>query len=142
MAGSFGICQLCKERTSKSGMIKHLAVCAPKYDSRSGAPYELFQFRVEGKGAAMFWIDVEVRGESPIRRLDDLLRRVWLECCGHMSAFEINGCRYSVVIDNEFGVDRNERSMSAKMSQVLISPGQRFSYEYDFGSATQLALAS
>jgi hypothetical protein len=140
MAGLFGVCELCKERASKAAMIKHLALCAPKHDLRKGMPCELFRLRVEGKDAAMFWIDVQVKGASPIRRLDDLLRRVWLECCGHMSAFEIGGLRYSVVVDNEFGPGRNERSMSAKVSQVLTSPGQRLSYEYDFGSTTQLTL--
>jgi hypothetical protein len=88
----------------------------------------------------MFWLDVEVRVESPLRRLDDLLRRVWLECCGHLSAFETGGLRYSVVIDNESGSYRDERSMSTKVSQVLISEGQRLSYEYDFGSTTELTL--
>jgi len=140
MAGSLGICELCKERTSKAVMAKHLALCAPKYDARSGTPCELFHLRAEGKGAAIFWIDVEVKGQSPLRRLDDLLRSIWLECCGHMSAFEISGLRYSVVVDNEFGFDRNERSMNAKVSQALTSPEQRFSYEYDFGSTTHLTL--
>lgn len=140
MTTPFGICELCKERTSKSAMTAHLVVCIPKHDRRTGTPCELFQLRVEAKGASMFWIDVEVRGESPIRRLDELLRRVWLECCGHLSAFEIGGLRYSGVVDNEFGFDRNERSMNARVAQVLTSRGQRFSYEYDFGSTTQLAL--
>jgi hypothetical protein len=140
MAALFGVCELCAERTAKAAMMKHLARCAPKHDRASGTPCELFHLRVEGKGTAMFWLDVEVKGESPIRRLDDLLRRVWLECCGHMSAFETGGLRYSVVVDNEFGPDRNERSMSTKVSQVLTSPGQRLSYEYDFGSTTELTL--
>ena len=121
-------------------MNKHLALCAFRHDRPEGPPSDLFQLRVEGKGAPMFWLDVEVKGESPLRRLDDLLRRVWLECCGHMSAFETGGLRYSVVVDNEFGPARNERSMSTKVSQVLTSPGQRLSYEYDFGSTTELTL--
>jgi hypothetical protein len=140
MAALFGVCELCTERTSKAAMNKHLALCAPKHDRRNGPPSDLFQLHVEGNGAPMFWLDVEVKGESPIRRLDDLLRRVWLECCGHMSAFETGGLRYSVLVDNEFGPTRDERSMSAKVSQVLTSPGQRLSYEYDFGSTTELTL--
>lgn len=140
MAALCGICELCTKRTSKAAMVRHLALCAPKHDRASVRPSELYQLRVEGKGAPMFWLDVEVKGESPIRRLDDLLRRVWLECCGHLSAFEAGGLRYSVLVDNEFAPDPNERSMSAKVSQVLTSPGQRLSYEYDFGSTTDLTL--
>lgn len=137
---SFGICELCGERTSRAAMAGHLASCGPNHDSRRGTASQLFHLRVEGKDAPMFWIDLEIKGESPLRRLDDLLRRVWLECCGHMSAFEINGLRYPVVIDNEFGFDRNERSMNTKVSHLLTSPGQRFTYEYDFGSTTHLTL--
>lgn len=137
---SFGICELCGERTPKAAMARHLASCAPNHDSRSGAPSQLFRLRVEGKDAPTFWIDLEITGDSPLRRLDDLLRRVWLECCGHMSAFEINGLRYSVAVDNKFGFDRNERSMNAKISRVLTSRGQRFTHEYDFGSTTHLTL--
>ena len=74
-----------------------------------------------GVCTAMFWLDVEVKGEFPIRRLDDLLRRVWLECCGHMSAIETGGLRYSAVVDNEFGPDRNERSMSTKVSESVAT---------------------
>lgn len=137
---SFAVCELCAERTSKAAAARHLASCAPNHDPRSGTPSQLFHLRVEGKDAPIFWIDLEIKGESPLRRLDDLLRRVWLECCGHMSAFEINGLRYAVVVDNEFGVDRNERSMNARVSHLLTSPGLRFTYEYDFGSTTHLTL--
>ena len=136
---AFGICALCKERVSKAAMARHLAACAPNHDSRSGVAGELFHLRVEGKGSPVFWIDLEIKGESPLRRLDDFLRRIWLECCGHMSAFEIGGVRYSVVVDHEYGIDRNERGMSAKVSGALTR-GRRFSYEYDFGSTTYLTL--
>ncbi len=138
---SFGICRLCGERTPKAAMARHLGTCGPKHDSRKGSPCELLHLRAEAKGAPIFWIDLEIKADSPLRRLDDLLRRVWLECCGHMSAFEIDGLRYSVVVDREYGVDRNERSMNAKVSQVL-TPGKRFGYEYDFGSSTHLTLRS
>ena len=129
-----------REAHIKGCELTHLARCAPQHDRTGGIPCELFYLRVEGKGAPMFWLDVEVKGTSPIRRLDDLLRRVWLECCGHLSAFEAEGPRYSVVVDHELGFEPNERSMSAKVSQVLTSPGQRLSYEYDFGSTTELTL--
>lgn len=136
---SFGICALCEERVSKVAMARHLARCAPSHGARGGRASELFHIRAEGRGAPVFWIDLEIKGESSLRPLDDYLRRVWLECCGHMSAFEIGGLRYSVVVDDEFGIEPNERSMSAKVSDVLTR-GQRFGYEYDFGSTTELTL--
>lgn len=70
---------------------------------------------------------------APLRKLDDFLRDIWLECCGHMSAFEINGVRYaSERIDEEM-------STNAPLSRVLDVETQFF-YEYDFGSTTELAL--
>lgn len=69
-----------------------------------------------------------------------MLRHLWLECCGHLSAFETRGLRYSASVANEFGAGLNERSMNATVSQVLTSPKQRLSYEYDFGSTTELTL--
>jgi hypothetical protein len=140
MPASIGVCALCDERTAKAGMVTHLRVCAPAHDLTKGPPTDLFQIRVEARRAPIFWLDVEIKGGSPIRRLDDLLRRVWLECCGHLSAFESLGHRYCVSIDREYGPQPNERSMSAKVAEILVFPRQRLTYEYDFGSTTELVL--
>jgi hypothetical protein len=121
-------------------MITHLRSCAPDHDHPNGASTDLFQVRVEARNAPIFWLDVEIKGSSPIRRLDDLLRRAWLECCGHLSAFESLGVRYAVVVDREYGPHPNERSMNARVADVFGIPGQRLSYEYDFGSTTELSL--
>lgn len=142
MPQSVGVCDLCAERTAKAAMITHLRSCAPEHDLAKGTPTDLFQVHVEAKNAPMFWLDVEIKGNSPIRRLDDLLRRVWLECCGHLSAFESLGVRYCVVVDREYDPQPKERSMSAKVADILVSPRQGFSYEYDFGSTTELVLRS
>jgi hypothetical protein len=74
-----------------------------------------------------------VPAKAPLSRLDDFLRHIWLECCGHMSAFEIDGIRYSVSPMEE------ERGMGAPLSRVL-DVGSKFFYAYDFGSTTELAL--
>jgi hypothetical protein len=136
---STGACALCKERLPKPAMGRHLAACAPRHDRPGGAACDLWHVRAEGKGSRLYWIDVEVRGDAPLRRLDEFLRRTWLECCGHMSAFEIGGQRYSGRVDREFDLGRAERSMAARVSSAL-TPGRRFSYEYDFGSTTHLVL--
>ncbi len=70
------------------------------------------------------------------RGLDTFLRDTWVECCGHLSAFSINGIRYIVETDEYF---KEDKSMSYLLEKVLI-PGQEFSYEYDFGSQTDLDL--
>ena len=52
-----------------------------------------------------------------------------------MSAFEIEEQRYSVQPMKEYG----EVGMSARLGKIL-QPGMAFSYEYDFGSTTELEL--
>ena len=69
---------------------------------------------------------------APLSKLDDFLRHTWLECCGHLSAFEIACERYASEPMDE------EMSMSAR-SEVL-EVGMKFSYEYDYGSPTALVL--
>ena len=56
---------------------------------------------------------VAVPVTAPLSKLDDFLRHTWLECCGHLSAFEIGGKRYaSKPMDVEM-------SMRARSSEVL-----------------------
>ena len=70
---------------------------------------------------------------APLSKLDDFLRHTWLECCGHLSAFEVGGKRYtSEPVDEEM-------SMRARLSEVF-EVGMKFFYEYDYGSPTALVL--
>ncbi len=104
-------------------MLKHLESCAPKHDA-AGSARPLIRLRIDDAYDARYWIYLEMRAEAPLRHLDALLRQLWLECCGHMSAFS---------------VDRRELSMASAADVALRSVGARFSYEYDFGSTTALS---
>lgn len=136
---SYGMCGLCGERKTKATMGAHLRTCAPSHDAAKGLAAGLFQLRVEGGLSRMYWLDLEIKAEVELRHLDDFLRGVWLECCGHLSCFHIDRFDYSVVLDDTFEVRANERTMDHRIGKVL-SEGQRFSYEYDFGTTTELAL--
>jgi len=78
---------------------------------------------------------LEVPAQATLEDLDRFLRRTWLECCGHMSAFEIGGQRYSVGPLEEF----DEQDLLVALGNVL-EPRLKFTYEYDFGTTTHLAL--
>jgi hypothetical protein len=117
----------------------HLKTCAPGHDAAKGQPTGLFQLRVEGGVSRMYWLDLEIKAEVDLRQLDDFLRRIWLECCGHLSCFHIGRFDYSVLLDDTFDVRPIDRTMDHRIGKVL-SEGQRFSYEYDFGTTTELAL--
>lgn len=70
------------------------------------------------------------------------MRKVWLECCGHLSAFDINRRRYTVdyPLDDDLGWQSpDERTMNVKVGEALAS-GMKFTHEYDFGSTTELTL--
>jgi hypothetical protein len=125
-------------------MIRHVAFCAPAHDIAGAAPARLLRLRVEASGDPLYWLDVEIPADARLRALDRFLRDVWLECCGHMSAFTIGSARYqSAAADGGLSLDflggLRPRSMNARLSEV-ISPGLAFRYEYDFGSTTNLRL--
>jgi len=139
---SKGQCHLCGGTFSKSAMTKHLGTCKQKEkNSKTSSPgrstrqTEIFHLMVEGRYAPDYWMHLEVPAGATLEDLDDFLRNIWLECCGHMSAFTIEGKTYSVAPMAEF----DDESMEARLDEIL-SPGMKFHYEYDFGSTTHLAM--
>lgn len=137
---SFGQCALCEQRMAKQAVTTHLHRCVLEHAPAAGVRLPLYHLHVEGRDTGLYWIDLEIKGASKLRQLDTYLRQIWLECCGHLSAFEIGRMIYSVSVDREWGVAPNERAMNVTLSEVLTSPGQRFTYQYDFGSTTELVL--
>lgn len=138
--GSFGMCELCGSRKTKAAMVGHLRSCAGACDATKGPTSGLVQLRAQAKGGPLYWLDLEVRRDAKLGALDTFLRRVWLECCGHLSAFHVGGFTYSVYVDREYGYEPDERNMNHRIGDVVRSVGQRFDYEYDFGSTTELTL--
>lgn len=133
---SMGKCGLCGQTFGKSAMTRHLNRCnQTKALVTAGRqkPTPAFHFVVEGRWAKAYWMHLAAPVKAPLSKLDGFLRRTWLECCGHMSAFEIGGVRYSVSPVEE------ERGMETPLSRVL-DVGTKFSYQYDFGSTTELEL--
>jgi hypothetical protein len=90
---------------------------------------------VEGRYATAYWMHVAVPAEATLTGLDQFLRKIWLECCGHMSCFTIGGTRYSRSPMTEL----DEKRTSVRLNRVLEA-GLKFSYEYDYGSTTELTL--
>jgi len=122
---SVGICSLCGERRSKDAMPAHLAECAPQHAPARGTGVEWIGLRVEGGGP--FWLNVEAHAEATLKDLDQFVRHIWLECCGHMSAFYKAG-------------GRSEYPMHAAVGTIFAARRIVVRYEYDFGSTTELWL--
>ncbi len=123
-----GTCALCKSAFGKSAMTKHLQSCMEKsqidekFTKDSSSLLKFFHLLVEGHHLPEYWMHVKVSSHARFEDLDNFLRKIWLECCGHMSAFRIG---------------REEVKKSKKLEYVL-HPGMRLDYEYDFGSTTEL----
>jgi len=135
---SKGTCELCKSSFSKNGMTKHLKTCILKNIGSKGKQNrkrKFFHIVVMGYYEPDYWMHLAVPAKAKLQTLDQFFRDIWLECCGHLSAFEINGKRYSVSPMEEYG----ERGMSKKIGDIL-EPGIVFHHEYDFGSTTELGL--
>ena len=95
----------------------------------------VFHLLIEGRGQPQYWLHVEAAATATLLDLDRFLRDIWVECCGHLSAFTIGQTSFSVSPDEEF----DDESMDVALGQVL-GPGLKFRYEYDFGSTTELIL--
>jgi hypothetical protein len=137
-----GICSICGSLFSKTAMKKHLVQCVQKHYTRKPSKFpvpvqtRLFIVLLEGSFLHEYWIYIEVPANSMLARLDTFLRDTWVECCGHLSAFTINGIRYMSETDEYF---KEDKSMNYVLDKILM-PGQEFSYDYDFGSTTHIRL--
>lgn len=140
---SYGICALCGKRTTKAAMTRHLGHCVAAHEGSSRAQAaKLLRLRVEDSYSPIYWMDVEMKASATLEKLDDFLRMKWLECCSHLSAFEIGGVSYNVLPDSSGGLfpgDPVERNMKIKLEDVL-DLGERFDHIYDFGTSTELKL--
>lgn len=137
MKESTGTCQLCRRQVAKSAMRCHLESCLSR-EAEQGSQ-EVIQLRIESPGRAAYWLDVELKASAQLTSLDSFLRRIWLECCGHLSAFTIGPYRY-VLVRDEWEDDPDETSMKARSGSAIGPRVVQFGYEYDFGSTTELLI--
>ena len=68
------------------------------------------------------------------------IRDIWVECCGHLSAFTIHEEQYESNPDTDTFWGRPSRNMNYRLKDV-VDVGDNFLYEYDFGSTTELVLS-
>ncbi len=135
-----GKCVLCGEVYTKRGMTRHLKACIERTvgEKGSGGDKENEKSLIvtaEGRYNPQYWLTLELALDANFTDLDSFLRRIWLECCGHMSAFKIRGTYYSIEPDYMNGY----KGMDVSLLKVL-SMGERFFHKYDFGTTTVLAL--
>ena len=93
-----GKCRFCGKAYSKGGITRHLAACKARVGADAkweGEPQKLVHLRVQGRYNPEYWMHIEIPASETLEDLDEFLRMMWLECCGHLSAFTIAGRSYS-----------------------------------------------
>jgi len=145
---SEGICASCGGNFSKAAMTRHIKACRKKQAAPppNGKKQKTIWLIAEGRGNPEYWLHLDVPSSNTLADLDQFLRDIWLECCGHLSAFTIDNVRYELdtgMVDamwkDFFGPSMPTRSMNVHLYSIL-KPRLKFHHEYDFGTTTWLTL--
>ena len=152
-----GICNVCGTIMYGSEVYDHIARCIE-------AAYGIRASRTAAKGRRRLslrtmhisarslgrphWMELGVRADATLYELDRFLRSVWLECCGHLSHFDIGGVVYSSMVprpgdDFDFvPMDEYEEQWRhmGKAVGTAIKPATWFAHQFDYGTATDLDL--
>jgi uncharacterized protein CbrC (UPF0167 family) len=92
-----GTCAFCGHEIAKGSVAKHFSTCVSWQDALTMAEGSkqkteaLYHLRIQAQGLAPYWLNLEMRGSATLKKLDDYLREIWLECCGHLSQFSYGG---------------------------------------------------
>ena len=105
-----GNCYACGITAGKTAMKNHVV----KEHINKG-DQECYLLRIEGAYAKECWLYVDVAKDKGLSTLDTFLRKIWLECCGHLSKFST--------------------SKSRKIGSLEI--GDQILHEYDYVSTTE-----
>ena len=138
--GGEGACRFCNKTFSGSTIGRHLQTCGAKKEkdvaeAQRMKPGRIFHIKVVG--GRKFWLHIEMNASSKLTDLDEFLRHIWLECCGHLSQFIIAGEAYMPSNADDLWNDMDARPMNVRLDKVL-DVKDTFEYEYDFGSSTYL----
>jgi hypothetical protein len=82
--------------------------------------------KIEGMYRKEYWLYVDIPVEMTLPYLDDFLREIWLECCGHCSEF--------------YGQGHSDINETRKLGTFLA--GDKFFHAYDFGTTTETVITA
>lgn len=117
---SKGPCYQCGALHTKGTFLRHFDSAHPV----QGAALQVCtRLKIESADDLTYWLIVDAGETATLKTLDGFLRRIWLECCGHMSGFFC------------------QRESVGKGQKIAVLPeGLKLRYEYDFGSTTELKI--
>lgn len=157
---SEGKCLFCGGTFAKAGINRHLQAHL-KQKAKENTAGQSYLIKVETDpryGGSPYFLSLWVDGLATMKNIDDFLRDIWLECCGHLSAFTnpknqrqsggIWGLFEAVELLEKGKQKEYEKFMEESKGEVPMSrktnmvfhKGLKLEYEYDFGSSTELLL--
>ena len=128
-----GRCAYCQREMTRGGMSRHLPECAARQqaiataESGKGRTQPLYHLQVQEAWGGEYWLHLEMNGLARLEQLDNYLRAIWLECCGHLSAF------YQ---DKRYG---DEVAMT-KTAETALRPDMQLVHIYDFGTSSETVI--
>lgn len=158
---SEGKCIFCDKTFSKIAINRHLQkhLQEKALHNKPGKSY-LLKVELSPKwGSAGYFLSLWVDGSARIEDIDDFLRSIWLECCGHMSSFvnvaykKQRGSMWQYMEAEKLlengKTDEYERLMEEANGELPKSrkvkdafyKGLILEYRYDYGSTTELKIS-
>ena len=159
---SAGKCLYCNQEVKKAAITKHLDKHLAE-KTGTGKAGKSFLIKIEPDttwGATPYFLQLWIDGETNMKEVDLFLRQIWLECCGHMSAFRNPKLRnngggmwdffeaenliakgktkeYEKLMEESNGEVPKSRKAKDALHKDL-----KLEYEYDFGSTTVLQITA
>ncbi|MBE6091063.1 MAG: plasmid pRiA4b ORF-3 family protein [Clostridium beijerinckii] len=134
-----GRCYYCNKELTERTIKRHAKSCSVMKKSieekmnYTKVVREQFIISMKDKyNPSLYCIYVSIDAKLQLQHLDKFIRDIWVECCGHLSAFYIDEEIYHDNSDEQY-------EMNFYLKDVL-NVNKKFEYEYDFGSTTYLTL--
>lgn len=127
-----GACVYCGKSMTGTGMTRHLETCPERQakiaaaNARAGTVQSLFHLVVRDRYRPEYWLHLEMNGSSPLTNLDRYLRAIWLECCGHMSEFQLKTW--------------GEKVPSSWTASRVFGSLDEITHVYDFGTTSETVI--
>ncbi len=125
---SHGKCAFCGREMTGGGFVRHLDACSARQEAIEkanqgpGSKQTLYHLYIKDEWNSDFWLHLEMNGKARLEDLDQYLRAIWLECCGHLS---------------QFGDWHEDETPMEKRADRVFEPGVELMHIYDFGTESR-----
>jgi len=140
-----GKCYFCGKEVTSGGGANHIKNCKKRLEvieenkKIDGKHVDKFILLLKDKYKKDFWMYISVEKSAKLKDLDNFIRDVWVECCGHLSCFNIKNKVYGEGKTNDDIWNSYDGNMNKKLKD-LVQIKSVFEYEYDFGSTTYITI--